>query len=104
MLGFDSTRGNAMTKAIKVFAAAGAVAIAAAALPRAAEAGGGDVAAGIIGGLAAGAVIGSTVAGPGYYGAGPYYYYGPARYRCHWRREKVWDGYGWMIRRVRVCY
>jgi len=60
------------------------------------------IAAGIIGGLAAGAIIGGAAAhaGPGYYyGPGPVYY-GP---RCWWRRERVWDGWGWRLRRVRVC-
>jgi hypothetical protein len=36
----------------------------------------------------------------GYYAAGPGYY-GPA---CHWRRERFFDGYGWRVRSVRVCY
>ncbi len=62
------------------------------------------IAAGVIGGLAAGALIGSAVAGPAYYGPGYYYapgpYYGPA---CYWTRERFWDGYGWRVRRVRVC-
>ena len=30
-------------------------------------------------------------AGPGYYGA------------CYWQRQRFWDGYGWRVRRVRVC-
>jgi hypothetical protein len=58
----------------------------------------GGVAAGIIGGIAAGALIGA--AANGYYGPGPVYY-GPG---CGWRRERFWDGYGWRVRRVRVCY
>ena len=62
-------------------------------------------------GHAACALIGSAIARPGYYGygygpgpyyaAGPAYGYGPP---CVWRRQRVWDGYGWIIRRVRVCY
>lgn len=45
------------------------------------------------------------MAGPYYYGGGPYYAAGPyAAYGgCGWRRERVWVGYGWVIRRVRVC-
>jgi len=39
------------------------------------------------------------------YGYGPAYYpaygYGAP---CYWRRERFFDGYGWRIRRVRVCY
>jgi hypothetical protein len=65
------------------------------------------VAAGVIGGLAAGALIaGASRPAYGYgYGPGPVYYgapaYGPP---CYWRRERIWDGYGWRLRRVRVCY
>jgi len=46
--------------------------------------------------------------GPGYYGSG-YGYYGPAAAYggdyddCYWQRQRFWDGYGWRIRRVRVC-
>jgi hypothetical protein len=74
---------------------------------------GGAIAAGVIGGIAAGAII----AGAGrHYGYGPYYggygyghgYYAPAYYDygpgCVIRRQRVWDGYGYRIRRVRVCY
>lgn len=72
-----------------------------------AEARGGQVAAGIIGGLAAGALIGAAAAHGPYYGYGPGYYYGPgpAYYgpHCWWHRERVWDGWGWRVRRVRVC-
>jgi hypothetical protein len=99
-----------MTKTLTTLAAAAVIAIAAVAVPTQADAhwrGGGAVAAGVIGGLAAGALIaGATRPAYGYgYGYGPAYYpapvYGPA---CHWRRERVWDGYGWRIRRVQVCY
>ena len=71
-----------------------------------AEARGGRVAAGVLGGLAAGAIIGGIASngygygpGYGYYGA-PAYYGGPG---CYWQRQRVWDGYGWRIRRVQVC-
>ena len=75
----------------------------------------------IAGGLIGGAIVGSAVAaspyyyGPGYYAPGPYYYGpgpgygGPAYvaaedpYGCYWQRQRFWDGYGWRIRRVRVC-
>jgi hypothetical protein len=61
----------------------------------------------VIGGLALGALATGALAGPRYYAPGPYYGYGP-HYAygppCHWRRQRIWDGYGWIIRRVRVCY
>ena len=73
----------------------------------------------IAGGIIGGAIVGSAVAnpyyygpgygpGPGYYGPRPYYG-GPAYvaaedpYGCYWQRQRFWDGYGWRIRRVRVC-
>ncbi|MGI8525679.1 MAG: hypothetical protein ACR2K5_05785 [Pseudolabrys sp.] len=106
-----------MRKTLTVLAAAATIAIAAVASPPQAEARGGRIAAGIIGGLAAGAIIGSAANGyygGGYYGYGPGYYgYGPAYYGrpyayygggCGWRRERFWDGYGWRVHRVRVCY
>lgn len=70
-----------------------------------ATAGGGDVAAGLLGGLAVGALVGSAAAQPRYYA--PYYYapapvYVPAP-RCWLEHERVWDGYGYVIERVRVC-
>jgi hypothetical protein len=73
----------------------------------------------IAGGIIGGAIVGSAVANPYYYGPGPYYggprpypyygYGGPAyvaaedSYGCYWQRQRFWDGYGWRIRRVRVC-
>jgi hypothetical protein len=62
-----------------------------------AQAGGGDVAAGLIGGLAAGTIIGAAVTGPHYYGPPPVYV-AP-------RGEPVWDGYRgvWVYPSVRVC-
>jgi hypothetical protein len=89
-------------------ASAAAIAGTLLALPTQAEArwrgGGGAVAAGIIGGIAAGALI-AGAARP--YGYGPYYgYYAPGYYAppCYWQRQRFWDGYGWRIRRVQVCY
>jgi hypothetical protein len=95
-------------KTLTALAATAALVVAAVANPQPAEArGGGAVAAGIIGGLAAGAIIGSAVAGPRYYGGPGYYAYGPGPVyygpHCWWSRERVWDGWGWRIRRVRVC-
>jgi hypothetical protein len=87
-------------------AAAAALTIASVAAPEQAQARHGRNGA-LIGGLAAGALLGAAVAnGPYYaYGPGPYYgagpgYYGPG---CYWHRERVWTGYGWRSRRVRVC-
>jgi len=69
--------------------------------------GGGAVAAGLIGGALLG---GAIAAGSGYYGPGygyygrPAYVAGPGYYGdCFWQRQRFWDGYGWRIRRVRVC-
>ena len=91
-----------MTRTLTALAAAATLGLAAIAAPQPAEAHwrGGGVAAGIIGGLAAGAIIGSAVRGPYYaydYGPGPYYG------GCYWTRQRVWDGWGWQFRRVRVC-
>jgi len=104
-------------KSLTALAAAVVLTIAAVAAPQPAEARGGRVAAGIIGGLAVGAIIGSMAYnGRGYYGPsysyGPGYAYGPGYYRpapvyygprCWWQRERVFDGYGWRLRKVRVC-
>jgi hypothetical protein len=93
-----------MTKTLTALATAATLAVAAVAAPQPAQARGGAIAAGIIGGLAAGVIIGSAVNGP-YYAPGYYYgaapvYYGP---RCYWTRQQFWDGWGWRLRRVRVC-
>jgi hypothetical protein len=102
---------NAMTKITKtltVLATAATLAVAAVAAPQPAEARGGRIAAGIIGGLAAGAILGGIASngygygpyyGPAYYGPGPVYY-GP---HCYWSHQRIWDGYGWHLQRVRVC-
>jgi hypothetical protein len=69
------------------------------------QAGGGDVAAGLIGGLAAGTIIGAAVTAPRYYGPPPPVYVGPAPY-CYWTQgQPVWDPYrgAWMYPAVRVC-
>jgi hypothetical protein len=100
-----------MTKTLTAIAAAGVLTVATLATPQPAQAHyhGGGVAAGIIGGLAAGAIIGAAVNGPyygGYYGPGYYYAPGPAYYggpSCYWTHRRFWDGWGWHVRRVRVC-
>ena len=100
------------TKILTTLAAAAALGLTAVAAPQPAQAGhwhsgGGAVAAGIIGGLAAGAIIGSAAANGPYYGYGPGYYAyapGPAYYGgCYWTRQRIWDGWSWRVRRVRVC-
>ena len=80
--------------------------------------GAGAVAAGVVGGIALGALAAGAAA-PYYYRPGPgAYYYGPGpayvvdedlpppprvRPRCWFEREDVWDGYGYVPRRIRVC-
>jgi hypothetical protein len=58
----------------------------------------------LLGGLAASALIGAALAAPRYYG--PYYAYEPVYFapRCYLRRERVWNGWRWIIRRVEECY
>jgi len=96
-------------KTLTALTAAAALVVAAVATPQQAEARGrgGAVAAGIIGGLAAGAIIGGIASQNGYYGRPGYYAYGPGPVYygggCYWQRERVWDGWGWRTRRVRVC-
>ena len=53
-------------------------------------------------GVGTAALIGAAAAhsapAPVYYGS-PYAHGG-----CYWKRERFFDGYGWHVRRVRVCY
>ena len=100
----------AIPKSLTALAVAATLAVAAVAAPQPAEARGGRIAAGIIGGLAAGAILGGIASnGYGYYrphyGYGAYYAAGPGYYGppCYWTRQRVWDGFGWQLRRVRVC-
>jgi hypothetical protein len=103
-------KGEAMKRSLMAFAAAGSLALAALAAPAPAHAQRG-VGVGIAAGLLGGALVGGALAGPGYYGPGYYgpgygYYGGPAYVAapgCYWQRERFWDGYGWRVRRVRVC-
>jgi hypothetical protein len=91
------------TRILTAVAAAATLGLASVAAPQPAEARGGAIAAGIIGGLAVGALIGAAANGP-YYGYGPAYYGpGPAYGGCYWTRQRVWDGWGWRVRPVRVC-
>jgi len=89
------------TRILTAVAAAATLGLASVAAPQPAEARGGAIAAGIFGGLAVGALIGAAAQGP-YYGPA---YYGPGPYYggCYWTRQRVWDGWGWRVRPVRVC-
>jgi hypothetical protein len=53
----------------------------------------------VVGGLAAGAILGAALAAPRVYYEPVYY--GPA---CYIRRERIWDGFVWRIRRIEECY
>jgi hypothetical protein len=104
-------KGDAMRKMLVALATLATLAFSASAPAHAQRALGAAIAGGIIGG----AIVGSAVANPYYYGPGPGYYGprpyygGPAYvaaedpYGCYWQRQRFWDGYGWRIRRVRVC-
>lgn len=66
---------------------------------------GGAIAAGIIGGSALGFLAGTAAASappppPAYY---PAYAPPPPPPRCWWQPQQVWDGYGYVVQRVRVC-
>jgi len=84
----------------------GVVAVAAATFlsPRPATAENGQIAAGVVGGLIGGALLGGALASrpapppPVYYA--PVYVEEPV---CRFVRERYWDGYGWVYRRVEVC-
>ena len=110
-------KGEAMRKTLMALAAVATLAISAVAAPAPAHAQRG-LGAAVAGGLIGGAIVGGAIAaGPGYYGYGPRYYgpgygyYGGPAYvaapgyedGCYWQRQRFWDGYGWRIRRVRVC-
>ncbi len=74
-------------------------------LPLSARAENGQIAAGVVGGLIGGALLGSALAPrpappPVYYAPEPLYIEEPV---CRVVRERYWDGYGWVYRRVQVC-
>jgi hypothetical protein len=101
-------KGEAMRKTLMALAAVATLAISAVAAPAPAHAQRG-FGPGLAAGLIGGAIVGGALAGPGYYGPGYGYYGGPAYVAgdyyggCVWQRQRFWDGYGWRIRRVRVC-
>jgi hypothetical protein len=61
---------------------------------------GDGVGAGIAAGLLGGAIVGGAIAAsrPVYVAPAPVYV------PCYWQHQRYWDGYGWVIRPVRVCY
>ena len=69
---------------------------------------GDGVAAGVAAGLIGGAIVGGAIASqrPAY--GRPVYVAEPppppAYGGCYWQRQRYWDGYGWVVRPVRVCY
>ncbi|HKH02673.1 MAG TPA: hypothetical protein VKB08_18395 [Bradyrhizobium sp.] len=99
-----------MKKPLMALAGVATLAISVAAEPAHARRGWGP---GLAAGIVGGALIGGALAGPGYYGGGYYgpgYGYGGPAYvggdyygGCVWQRQRFWDGYGWRVRRVRVC-
>ena len=97
-----------MKKTLMALAAVATLAISAVAPAHAQRGLGAAVAGGLIGGAIVGGAIASQNGyyGPGYYGPG-YGYYGHPAYvedGCGWQRQRFWDGYGWRVRNVRVCY
>jgi hypothetical protein len=106
-------KGEAMRKTLMALAAIATLAVSAVGAPAPAHAQrgfGAGLAAGVIGGAIVGGALASRpyYYGPGYYGPG-YGYYGQAYVAddyyggCYWQRQRFWDGYGWRVRRVRVC-
>ena len=84
-------KGEAMRKTLMALAAAATLAVSALAAPAPAHAQRG-LGAAVAGGLIGGAIVGGAIAAsPGYDGG------------CAWQRQRFWDGYGWRVRRVRVC-
>jgi hypothetical protein len=110
--GLCNKKGEAMKKTWMALAAVATLAVSAVGAPAPAHAQRG-LGAAVAGGLIGGAIVGGALAGPRYYGPGyygpgyGYGYYGPAYAGdygpCYWQRQRFWDGYGWRIRRVRVC-
>ena len=91
----------------KIATAIATIAVAAGPLsvPAPAAAENGRIAAGVVGGLIGGALIGGALASrpappPVYYAPQPVYVEEPP---CRFVRERYWDGYGYVYRRVQVC-
>ena len=86
----------------KIVSTIAAVALAAGPLllPVSARAENGQIAAGVVGGLIGGGLLGGAAPPPVYYAPEPVYVEEPV---CRVVRERYWDGYGWVYRRVHVC-
>jgi hypothetical protein len=91
----------------KIASVIAAIAVAAGPLlvPAPAAAENGRIAAGVVGGLIGGALISGALASrpappPVYYAPQPVYVEEPP---CRFVRERYWDGYGYVYRRVQVC-
>jgi hypothetical protein len=97
-----------MTSLLKICVTAGAIAVAAGAIPTPSQAENG-VGLGIIGGLAVGTLFGAAMAQPRYYAAPPVYVAEPvyvAPPACYWTYGRpVWDGWrgAWVRPRIQVC-
>jgi hypothetical protein len=102
-----SRRQQDMKKTIAALVAVTTIAASLVSVTPPAQAGDGNVAAGVAAGLIGGALVGGAIASsrPAY--GGPVYVAEPpppAYGGCYWRRQRYWDGYGWVVRPVRVCY
>jgi hypothetical protein len=64
------------------------------------------VGAGIAAGLLGGAIVGGAIAAsrPAPVYVAPVYMDAPPPPPCYWQHQRYWDGYGWVVRPVRVCY
>jgi len=95
-----------MKKTIAALVAVATIAGSLVSVAPAARADGGRIAAGVAGGLIGGALIGGAIAAsrpaPVYGAPAPVYVEEPPP--CRLVRERFWDGYGWRVRRVQVCY
>ncbi len=95
-----------MKKTVAALVAVATIAGSLVSVAPAARAGDG-LAAGVAAGLLGGAIVGGAIASsrPAY--GGPVYVAEPPPppppYGCYWQRQRYWDGYGWVVRPVRVC-
>jgi len=60
------------------------------------------LAAGLLGGALVGGAIAASRPPPVY--VEPIYVDAPPPPPCYWEHHRYWDGYGWAVRPVRVCY
>ena len=93
-----------MKKTVAALVAAATIAGSLVSVAPAARAGD-NVAAGVAAGLLGGAIVGGAIASSRPVYGGPVYVEdAPPPYGCYWQRQRYWDGYGWVIHPVRVCY